>query len=112
MAKIAFKSDNQKQSMLLPPSLDELIPATHSVRVVDTIIDRLDVDDILRTYRGGGNSCFHPGQMLKILVYAYLNNIYSSRRIANSSLRTSTTCGFQVVRSPIFGRSTIFAANA
>lgn len=82
MAKIAFKSDNQKQSMLLPPSLDELIPATHSVRVVDTIIDRLDVDDILRTYRGGGNSCFHPGQMLKILVYAYLNNIYSSRRIA------------------------------
>ena len=82
MAKIAFKSDNQKQSLLLPPSLDELIPATHSVRVVDTIIDRLDVDDILRTYRGGGNSCFHPRQMLKILVYAYLNNIYSSRRIA------------------------------
>lgn len=82
MAKIAFKSDNQKQSLLLPPSLDELIPLTHSVRVVNAIIDRLDVDAILRTYRGGGNSCFHPRQMLKILVYAYLNNIYSSRRIA------------------------------
>lgn len=82
MAKIAFKSDNQKQSLLLPPSLDELIPLTHSVRVVNAMIDRLDVDAILRTYRGGGNSCFHPRQMLKILVYAYLNNIYSSRRIA------------------------------
>ena len=82
MAKITFKSDNQKQSLLLPPSLDELIPATHSVRVVNAIIDRLDVDAIVRTYRGGGNSCFHPRQMLKILVYAYLNNIYSSRRIA------------------------------
>lgn len=82
MAKITFKSDNQKQSLLLPPSLDELIPATHSVRVVNAIIDRLDVDGILHTYRGGGNSCFHPRQMLKILVYAYLNNIYSSRRIA------------------------------
>lgn len=82
MAKIAFKSDNQKQSLLLPPSLDELIPLTHSVRVVNAIIDCLDVDDILHTYRGGGNSCFHPRQMLKILVYAYLNNIYSSRRIA------------------------------
>lgn len=82
MAKITFKSDNQKQSLLLPPSLDELIPATHSVRVVNTIIDRLDVDGILHTYRGGGNSCFHPRQMLKILVYAYLNSIYSSRRIA------------------------------
>lgn len=82
MAKIAFKSDNQKQSLLLPPSLDELIPLTHSVRVVNAIIDRLDVKEILHTYRGGGNSCFHPRQMLKILVYAYLNNIYSSRRIA------------------------------
>ena len=82
MAKIAFKSDNQKQSLLLPPSLDELIPATHRVRVVNAIIESLDVDGILRTYRGGGNSCFHPRQMLKILVYAYLNNIYSSRRIA------------------------------
>lgn len=81
MAKIAFKNDNQKQFLLLPPSLDELIPATHSVRVVDAVIDSLDVDSILSSYRGGGNSCFHPRQMLKILVYAYLNNIYSSRRI-------------------------------
>ena len=81
MAKIAFKNDNQKQFLLLPPSLDELIPATHSVRVVDAVIESLNVDDILSSYRGGGNSCFHPRQMLKVLVYAYLNNIYSSRRI-------------------------------
>lgn len=81
MAKIAFKSDNQKQNLLLPPSLDELIPQTHSVRVVNNIIDRLDISEILRSYRGGGNSCFNPRVMLKILVYAYLNNIYSSRRI-------------------------------
>ncbi len=81
MAKIAFKNDNQKQFLLLPPSLDELIPATHSARVVDAVIESLNVDDILSSYRGGGNSCFHPRPMLKILVYAYLNNIYSSRRI-------------------------------
>lgn len=81
MAKIAFKNDNQKQFLLLPPSLDELIPATHPVRVVNTVIDTLNVDHLLSSYRGGGNSCFHPRQMLKILVYAYLNNIYSSRRI-------------------------------
>ena len=108
MAKISFKSDNQKQSLLLPPNLDELIPLTHSVRVVNAMIDRLDVDAILRTYRGGGNSCFHPRQMLKILVYAYLNNIYSLR---SNSLRTSITCGFRAVRSPTSGRSTIFGEN-
>ena len=81
MAKIAFRNDNQKEILLFPPSLEEKIPATHSVRVVNTVIDNLNVDPILDSYRGGGNSCFHPRQMLKILVYAYLNNIYSSRRI-------------------------------
>ena len=81
MAKIAFKNDNQKQFLLLPPSLDELIPATHPVRVVNAVIDTLNVDHLLSSYRAGGNSCFHSRQMLKILVYAYLNNIYSSRRI-------------------------------
>lgn len=81
MAKLAFKSDNQGQFQLLPPSLDELIPSTHVVRVVSSIIDRLDLSGILESYKGGGNSCFHPRMMLKILVYAYLNNIYSSRKI-------------------------------
>ena len=81
MAKIAFKSDNQGQIQLLPPSLDELIPATHPVRVLNSIVDRLDVSQVLASYKGGGNSCFHPRMMLKVLIYAYLNNIYSSRKI-------------------------------
>lgn len=81
MAKLAIKSDNRKQDLLLPPSLEELVPENHMVRVVDTVIDRLDISDILSTYRGGGNSAFNPKMMLKVLVFAYLSNVYSSRRI-------------------------------
>lgn len=81
MAKLAIKTDNRKQNLLLPPSLDELVPETHMVRVVDTVIDRLDISEILSTYRGGGNSAFNPKMMLKVLVFAYLSNVYSSRRI-------------------------------
>ena len=81
MAKLAIKSDNKKQNLLLPPSLDELVPENHMVRVVDAVIDRLDISDILSTYRGGGNSAFNPKMMLKVLVFAYLSNVYSSRRI-------------------------------
>ena len=47
MAKLAIKSDNRKQDLLLPPSLDELVPENHMVRVVDAVIDRLDISDIL-----------------------------------------------------------------
>ena len=75
MAKIAFKSDNQKEILLFPPSLEEKIPSTHSVRVVDAVIESLNVDTILSSYRGGGNSCFHPRQMLNILIYED-KNIY------------------------------------
>ena len=82
MAKLAIKSDNRKQNLLLPPSLDELVPENHMVRVVDSVLDRLDISAILSTYRGGGNSAFNPRTMLKILVFAYLSNVYSSRRIA------------------------------
>lgn len=51
---LAIKSDVRKQKLLLPPSLDELVPENHMVKVVDAVIEqRLDISDILSTYRGG-----------------------------------------------------------
>ena len=35
-------------------------------------------------YRGGGASSYHPKMLLKILVYGYLSNIYSSRKLENA----------------------------
>ena len=81
MSKLAIKSKNRKQNLLFPPSLDELVPKNHMVRVVDAVIDCLEISDILSTYRGSGNSTFNFKMMLKVLVFAYLSNVYSSRRI-------------------------------
>ncbi len=81
MPILPFKTEHRGETLLLPPSLDELISKTHVVRVVDDIIDRLDISPILNNYKGGGSSCYHPRTMLKILIYAYLNNIHSSRCI-------------------------------
>jgi len=81
MANLAIKSENHKQLMLLPPSYEELVPTTHPVRVVDAIINKLDIKEIENSYKGGGNSCFNPKTMLKILIFAYLNNVHSSRKI-------------------------------
>lgn len=80
-SKVSFKPYNPDQLSLLPPSLDELIPQNHVVRVVRSVIDQLEIDDILKKYKGGGSSSFHPKLMLKILVYGYLSNTYSSRKI-------------------------------
>lgn len=81
MAKIIHKSYNQNDSLLFPPSLGELIPATHPVRVVNSILDRLDISEIESTYKSGGTSSYHPRMLLKVVVYAYLCNVYSGRQM-------------------------------
>jgi transposase len=79
--KVVFKTYNQSQPMLLPPSLEELIAPNHPVRIVNKVIDQLNIDPLINKYKPGGTSSFHPRMLLKVLVFAYINNIYSSRKI-------------------------------
>lgn len=67
--------------MLLPPSLEELIEDHHPVRVVNDVVDRIDITPIMQQYKPGGTSVYHPRMMLKVLIYAYLSNIFSSRKM-------------------------------
>ncbi len=78
---VAFKAYQQHQAMLLPPSLDELIAQGHPVRIVNQVLDKINLDPLLKKYKGGGSSSFHPRMLLKVLVYSYINNTYSSRKI-------------------------------
>jgi len=79
--KVVFKSYDQSQLSLLPPSYDDLVPSTHPVRIVNTIIDHIDISSLEQTYKGGGTSSYHPRMLLKVLIYSYLRNTYSSRKI-------------------------------
>ena len=79
--KPTFKPYDPDQLSLLPPSLEELIPQNHVVRIVRDVIDQLNIDPILKKYKGGGASSFHPKLLLKVLIYGYLSNTYSSRKI-------------------------------
>lgn len=82
--KVVFKEYNQDQQLLLPPSLEELIPLNHLVRTLSKTIDQMNIDPLLKEYIGGGTSSYHPKMLLKVLVYAYTQKIYSSRMIAKS----------------------------
>lgn len=79
MAKIAFKSCNQHDGVLFPSYIGDLIPEDHPVRVLNEVLDTVDISGVMSTYKGGGASCYHPRMMLKVIVYCYLNNIYSGR---------------------------------
>jgi transposase len=77
-----FKPYNQQQMLALPPTLEELIPQSHPVRVVNEVINKINIEPLLKAYHIRGSSCYHPELLLKVLVYGYVTNIYSSRKLA------------------------------
>lgn len=81
MAKVIFKSYKENDSLLLPPSLGDLVPQTHPARIVSRVIDHLDISSIESKYKGGGTSCYNPRMLIKVLVYSYMCNTFSGRKI-------------------------------
>lgn len=63
----------------LPLNIDCIIPDNDSVRLLSQFVEEMDLSDLYSTYsRIRGNQAT-PRQMLKIMLYAYMNGIYSSR---------------------------------
>lgn len=79
--KVQFKALPAKSPSLFPENIFDKIPHHHPVRLVNEVVDSLDIEHIMKQYKGGGTTSFHPRMMLKVLFYAYLNNIYSCRKI-------------------------------
>src|SRR5216684_8971325 len=84
---VVFKANHQHQIMAFPPSLEELVPGDHPVRVVQAVLEKVDITALLQQYKPGGTSSYHPRMLLKALVYGYINNIYSSRKIEEALQR-------------------------
>ena len=81
--KITYKPYNQGEQWLLPPSLDELVPQNHFVRIVSKTVEELEIEEVFaRNTKGGGASRYNPVMLLKVLIYCYMTGTYSSRQIA------------------------------
>lgn len=77
---VTFKPYEQPVGMLLP-SFEDLIPQNHIVRLVNRAIDGMELQTLINAYAGGGASNYHPKMLLKVLVYGYIDRLYSSRRL-------------------------------
>lgn len=81
MKQINFKPYHQGQSELFPSRLDEFIPENAPVRLVSQVVDELDIDHIIKSYKVGGCKGYHPRMLLKVLFYSYLSNVFSCRKM-------------------------------
>jgi len=84
---LKFREYSQDQGLVLPPYLDELIEEHHLVRVVNSVVDGLDMKLLSKPFKAsfhqqGGSPPYHPGMMLKVIVYSYANGIRTCRKIA------------------------------
>src|SRR3981081_3484259 len=79
-----FRPWDVDQVWLLPPSIQDLVPSGHIAHFVrDTVRTGLDLSRIMDVYdEERGFPPYHPGMMVALLLYAYSQGIYSSRKIA------------------------------
>ena len=52
------------------------------VRIVNGMMDQIDKKVLEKEYKGGGTSAYDPIMLIKVIIYAYTQRIFSSRRIA------------------------------
>lgn len=81
---------DRNQITLFPQSIDELIEADNPVRVIDAFVNTLDVIEL--GFRDvdqnqNGRPPYHPSDLLKLYIYAYMNRYRSSRVIEQECKR-------------------------
>lgn len=73
--------DYQINQIALPMNLVTLIPDNHLVKIINEVVDKINLDSIIDKYKGGGTTAYNPRMLIKVLVYAYSLGIFSGREI-------------------------------
>ncbi|MHB8076987.1 IS1182 family transposase [Desulfosporosinus fructosivorans] len=74
--------------LVLPLNMEVLIPEDDSVRLLCHITEELDYSNLIMAYSSKGRkSVVKPKTLFRVLVYAYMNNIYTSRKIETACKR-------------------------
>jgi transposase len=80
-----FIEYNQSQTFLLPPDFRQFLGEWHESIILSELIDELDIKSLIQEYHKEWKwrPAFHPGMLLKVLFYGYMNQTFSSRKIAS-----------------------------
>lgn len=85
-----IEGKSRAQLVLMPESLDDFIGDDNPVRVIDLFVDELDLQGLgfaAAQPAVTGRPGYHPGLLLKLYIYGYLNRVQSSRRLEREAQR-------------------------
>src|SRR5688572_359306 len=99
-----FRAWDVGQAWLLPPSIQDLVPEDHPAHFIRELVrEELDLSAIVEAYEGErGQPPYHPVMMTALLLYAYSQGVYSSRRIARSCVERVDFMAVTARQSPDF----------
>ncbi len=85
-----IEGEDRKQATLLPECLDDFIAEDNPARIIDAFVEELELESL--GFEGAtpsttGRPSYHPGVLLKIYIYGYLNRVQSSRRLERECQR-------------------------
>lgn len=82
--KVVFKTYCKSQEFLLPKNIEDMIPEGHISKLIDMVIEQMNLQELYEKYKGGGASAYDPKMLLKVWVLGYLNKVYTSRPLAKN----------------------------
>ena len=82
-----YTSSSLYYQIKLPLDLEILIPADDPVRLLSAFVERMELSDLYKTYGKIKSDQASPRQLFKIIIYAGMNHIYSSRDIETACRR-------------------------
>ena len=86
--QVDYTTKTKNFQLFLPINYEVKIPADDSVRLLSNVLEEIDYTELYRAYSRKEKICAaSPRNLFKILVYAYMNNIYSSRQIERACKR-------------------------
>jgi len=84
-----IQGQNRSQTYLFPVTLDDAIGSDNEIRLIDVFVDSLALErfGFKIEHTENGRPAYHPGDLLKLFIYGYMNKIRSSRRLEKESKR-------------------------
>ena len=76
-----YKQFDRDQDTFLPNNIADLIPRDDLVFSVVKMVETINIDVIYQKYSNLGQNAYDPKMLLSVLIYAYTQGIFSSRKI-------------------------------
>jgi len=81
--KLNIRSYDNKQALMFPPVLGDFLPDGHLARLVDEVVEKVDLNPLYNKLSTVGNPSYDPQMMVKLIVYSYTISVRTSRKIAS-----------------------------